>query len=68
MESFLKKVMEFLLSFKFWGPIIYISIGYLLNSILSNLVIKLIKVNKRKNHKKQILLLNYLIVYLNILL
>ena len=53
MESFLKKVMEFLLSFKFWGPIIYISIGYLLNSILSNLVIKLIKVNKRKNHKKQ---------------
>ena len=53
MEDFLKKVMEFLLSFKFWGPIIYISIGYLLNSILSNLVIKLIKVNKRKNHKKQ---------------
>ena len=39
MEDFLKKVMEFLLSFKFWGPIIYISIGYLLNSILSNLVI-----------------------------
>ena len=53
MENFLRSMMEFLLSFKFWGPIIYIFIGYLLNSMLSNLVTKIIKNNKRKNHKKQ---------------
>lgn len=53
MEKFLRSMMEFLLSFKFWGPIIYIFIGYLLNSMLSNLVTKIIKNNKRKNHKKQ---------------
>jgi hypothetical protein len=33
MEDFLKKVMEFLLSFKFWGPIIYISIFKILNEV-----------------------------------
>ena len=53
MEKFLRSMMEFLLSFRFWGPIIYIFIGYLLNSMLSNLVTKIIKNNKRKNHKKQ---------------
>lgn len=53
MENFLRSMMDFLLSFKFWGPIIYIFIGYLLNSMLSNLVTKIIKNNKRKNHKKQ---------------
>ena len=43
MEKFLRSMMEFLLSFKFWGPIIYIFIGYLLNTMLSNLVTKIIK-------------------------
>lgn len=53
MESFLKSLMDFLLSFKFWGPIIYVFIGYIINSMLSNLVTKFVKNNKRKNHKKQ---------------
>ena len=51
MEKFLRSMMEFLLSFKFWGPIIYIFIGYLLNTMLSNLVTKIIKNNKRKERK-----------------
>lgn len=58
MKEILNSVMEFILSFKFFGPILYILIAYLLNNIVSNLITRLIRKNKKKNHKKQDTVIN----------
>lgn len=58
MKEIFESILNYLLSSKFYAPIIYILIGYLLYNFISNLIIKLIKKNKKKNHKKQDTVIN----------
>lgn len=56
---FLTKVTEFILSIKFYGPIIYISVGYLVFLIIQNIINKIMNQRKnRKNHKKEDTVMN----------
>lgn len=58
MKEILENILKFFLSSKFYGPILYILVGYLLYNFISNLIIKLVKKNKNKNHKKQDTVIN----------
>lgn len=76
MEEILEKVINFILSSKFYGPIIYILIGYILYILINNIINKIIsKRVKRKSHKKEDTVVNliksvlkYLIIIIVILL
>ena len=67
----MKKVIDFLLSVKFYGPIIYIIVGIAFYTIISGVVNKIGKLEKRKNHKKRqtiVNLINNVIKYLIVLI
>ncbi len=54
MKKLFAAIIEFLLSKKFYGPIIYIIIGFIILQILNNIIDKILKTShKRKKHKKE---------------
>ncbi len=58
-NKYILSIMDFILSIKFYGPIIYITLGYLLYLIIQNIINKIIKKRKgRKNHKKEDTVIN----------
>lgn len=61
MEEFLNNIIDFILSIKFYGPIVGVILGYLcykgVNKIIAKIVIKRNKINK-KNHKKEDTVIN----------
>ena len=67
----MQKVIDFILSIKFYGPIIYVIVGIIFYRIISKLVCKIAKLEKRKNHKKRqtiVNLINNVIKYLIVLI
>lgn len=63
----MEKVVDYLLSFKFYGPIIYLIVGVLLYSIVSKIINKVGSKGKGKIHKKRqtiINLINSIIKYI----
>ena len=49
----MEKVLNFLLSVKFYGPIIYVVVAMIVYNIISSLVNRISKNRKGKNHKKR---------------
>lgn len=73
MNEFLKKIFEFILSVKFYGPIVAIILGVLINQIINNIIINIKKknINFRVSHKKEDTIINLirnLIKYLIIII
>ncbi len=54
MNELFAKIIEFIFSKKFYGPIIYITVGWLIYKAINSIISKIIlKRSKKKNHKKE---------------
>ena len=59
MEKVFKTIIDFILSKRFYGPIISILIGFIVYKIINNIIEKIIKSRKhKKNHKKEETVIN----------